>query len=484
MKYQMQKLINPIITCVLLLFLGNLSFAQKYKYDEKARDEGAKMVETQMGLIDNPLTLEYLRGIGQRLVNQLENRTFDYEFFIVDMMEPNAFSLPGGYIYISRGLLILINDEAELAGIIGHEIIHAHNRHSYKQKNRSIFPALLKLPGKIIGVANEDMGTLINAPIGIVTGLATAKYSRKHEYEADEFGLQLAAKAGYNPLSLATALENLNKDVEMLTGKETKFSYFDSHPFTPNRIEKIDEMSSTLEWEPQAPIASDKVIIYGNLEGIHVGQNPKQGVFSGNDFYQADLAIAISFPEKWNGTNNPSYMGSTQEDGKAMIVWGILGGAYDPDAVADAYISKMKEKHEIEAYKSESTTIGGYKAHIFAVDEVSGASVVNLFVCWILKGNLTYQMIGTGAKKFEKDFETTARSFHAITDEERKKVAGIAIRVRTAKDNESLEQFSSRTGNALNADFTSVINAIDPNEKLKSGQVLKIGRVEQYIPDY
>ncbi len=480
----MQKYQKIAIIAFLLLFINSITFSQKYNYDKKARDEGAKMVETQMGLIENPLTLEYVREIGQRLVDNLENRTFDYDFFIVDMMEPNAFSLPGGYIYISRGLLILINDEAELAGIIGHEIIHAHNRHSYKQKNRSIFPALLKLPGNIIGVANENIGTLINAPIGIVTGLATAKYSRKHEYEADEFGLQLAAKAGYNPLALATALDNLNKDVEMLTGKETKFSYFDSHPYTPNRVEKINEMSSTLKWEPQSPIASDKVIIYGNLEGIHVGQNPKQGVFSGRDFYQADLGIAISFPEKWNGTNNPSYMGSTQEDGKAMIVWGILGGAYDPDAVADAYINKMKEKHEIEAYKSESTTINGYKAHIFAVDEVSRASVVNMFVCWILKGNLTYQMIGSGAKEFEKNFEATARSFHAITDEERRKVAGIVIRVRTAKANETLDQFNNRTGNSLNSIFTSVINAIDPNEKLKSGQVLKIGRVEQYISKY
>ena len=132
----MHKLVDTLKICVVLLFLGNLSFAQKYKYDENARDEGAQMVENQMGLIENPLTLEYLRGIGQRLVDQLENRTFEYEFFIVDMMEPNAFSLPGGYIYISRGLLILINDEAELAGIIGHEIIHAHNRHSYRRRRR------------------------------------------------------------------------------------------------------------------------------------------------------------------------------------------------------------------------------------------------------------------------------------------------------------------------------------------------------------
>ena len=471
------------MSLIAVLLLVHVAIGQKKSYDVKARDEGAKMVEAQMGLVSNPITEEYISKIGNRLVDQLENREFDYRFFIVDMREPNAFSLPGGYIYISRGLLILINDEAELAGIIGHEIIHAHNRHSFKQMKRSIFPGLLKLPGNIIGVANEEFGALINAPIGVATGLTSAKYSRKHEYEADEYGLKLAAKAGYNPLALAKALDNLNNYVEFLTGEETKFSYFDDHPFTQDRVVKINEISAELNWEEKSSFATGETVLE-QLDGIYMGQNPVQGVFRGEKFLHAGLNIGINFPEGWNGTNNPQYMGASEKGGKAMIIWGVSPESYDPEVIADAYVSKLKEKHQIEAYKSESITIAGFKAHIFALDEVSGRQVSNMLICWIQVGNFTYQMMGSGDKKFEKDFEATARSFHMLTDEERQLVIGVALRIRKANKDESLADFSNRNQNILNQDFTAIINSISKDSKLQSGQALKIGKAELYSPNY
>lgn len=474
--------IKNFLFALLALFITSFSHSQNLSYDKKARDEGAKMVEAQMGLVSNPITEEYVSNIGNRLVDQLENRTFDYRFFIVDLTEPNAFSLPGGYIYISRGLLILINDEAELAGIIGHEIIHAHNRHSFKQMKRSIFPGLLKLPGNIIGIANEEFGALINAPIGAATGLTMAKYSRKHEYEADADGLVLAAKAGYNPLALADALSNLNKDVEYLTGQATKFSYFDDHPFTDDRIHKINELSEGLQWQEKESFAQNTEGVYNNLDGIYMSQNPIQGVFHGEKFYHADLGIGISFPEGWNGTNNPQYMGASEPEGKGSIIWGVLPESYDPDVIADAYITKLKKKHKIEAFKSESTVINGFKAHIFAIDEVTGSKVTNMLVCWIASGGYTYQMMGSGDKKFEKDFEATARSFHLLSDQERQMIVGVALRVRKANEGETIEEFSKRTQNAVNTEFTAIINNIPVNKTLSSGQALKIGKVELYNP--
>lgn len=474
---------RALLTFLLIGFLHPFAYSQKNKsFDIKARDEGAKMVELQMGLINNDVTEAYISDIGNRLVAELEGNTFDYRFFIVDMTEPNAFSLPGGYIYVSRGILSLINDEAELAGILGHEIIHAHNRHSYKQLKRGIIPGVLKLPGNIIGLANEQFGALINAPIGAATGLTMAKYSRKHEYEADADGLKLAAKAGYDPLALATALENLNEDVEFLTGEETKFSYFDDHPFTDDRVEKIHELARDLSWDSKPHIAAGRQAVYEKLDGIYLGQNPEQGVFRGQSFFHAGLGFGITFPENWSGSNNPQYVGATEPDGNGTIMWGVLPDSYDPTAIANAYIDKLKEKYPIEAYKSEKTEINGLNAHIFAIDEVSGSQRTNMFVCWIQGGSLTYQMIGSGLKKFEKDFEATARSFHPITSQEAEQVAGVALRSRKANGSESIESFSKRNQNVLNPRFTAIINDIPENEALSSGQSLKIGKLEVYRP--
>ena len=134
----------------------NYSVGQNLNYD---REQGAKaslQVAQQMGVDTTSTAAIYIAAVGNRLVDNLENQVFEYKFHLVDAEEPNAFALPGGYIYITRGILLLLNNEDELAGIIGHEIIHSHNRHSYKSVKRSILPAILKAPGNVIGLVNED----------------------------------------------------------------------------------------------------------------------------------------------------------------------------------------------------------------------------------------------------------------------------------------------------------------------------------------
>ncbi len=472
------------IFVVLSFFVFSTGFlpAQNYKYDKNAGSEGAKQVVAQMGLVNNPVTETYINKIGQRLVSELSTKEFDYTFHIVDMIEPNAFALPGGYIYISRGLLVVMNSEDEIAGVLGHEIIHSNYRHSYKQMKKSIFPALLQLPGNIIGAVNEDVGALINAPLGVASKLRLAQYSRKHEYEADEFGIQLVAKAGYDPLALAQALQNISDEVEMITGKQEKFSYFDNHPFTPDRLEKITELSKTLTPESRQRHAEMKSDFYNFLEGLYFGQNPEQGVFRDNHFYHADLDMGIAFPEKWTGTNNPQYVGANEPEGKAMIIWGVVGANANPHELAEAYISKMKKKYGIEAYKSKKMSVNGFDAHMFAVDEVSGRDVNNITILWLEKNGLTFQMIATGKKAFEKDFIATATSFHALDNDEKQMVAGTVLRVASARADEALATLSKRTENVLPASFLALINGFDEAATLTTGQPVKFGRLEVYTP--
>ncbi|MCH8232068.1 MAG: M48 family metalloprotease [Bacteroidetes bacterium] len=476
------RLLRRLIALAFVIYCTGTLQAQKYKYDKNAGSEGAKQVLAQMGLVNNPVTEAYINKIGQRLVSELAAREFDYTFRIVDMMEPNAFALPGGHIYISRGLLAVMNSEDEIAGVLSHEIIHSSHRHSYKQMKKSIFPALLRLPGSIIGAVNEDVGALINAPLDVASRLRLARYSRKHEYEADEFGIQLVAKAGYDPMALAQALQIIADQVEMLTGKKKKFSYFDTHPFTSNRLGKIAELSKTLTPAARQRFAKTRTDLYHFLEGLYFGQNPEQGVFRNNIFYHADLDISITFPENWNGNNNPQYVGAKEPKGKAMIIWGVLGINANPHELAEAYISKMKKKYEIEAYKSEKMNINGFDAYMFAVDEVSGRDINNITVLWLNKNGLIFQMIATGKKKFEKDFIATATSFHALRNEEKPLVAGTVLRVASARADETLAGLSKRTENVLQASFLALINRLDEAARLKAGQPVKFGRVEVYTP--
>src|SRR5205807_1569521 len=137
--------------------------------DIKQGAEVEKLVEKQIGLCSAPATEAYLREVGKRLATTVKDSRWDFRFQIADQKEPNAFAIPGGGIYVSRGLLILVNKEDELAGVLAHEIAHVTQRHSANQQRRGFLPGLLTLPGKLVGsVVSDDLGNLINAPIETV----------------------------------------------------------------------------------------------------------------------------------------------------------------------------------------------------------------------------------------------------------------------------------------------------------------------------
>ncbi|MFB3041912.1 MAG: M48 family metalloprotease, partial [Candidatus Poribacteria bacterium] len=230
-----------------LLTSSSISFCQSIELDKKLGAENAKIVEVQIGLYPDEAITEYVRSIGNRLVAALDDNPFEFQFHIADDPIPNAFALPGGYVYVTRGILSLMTTEDELACVMAHEIIHVIKRHSVKQMRSSFLPRLLELPGVIVGtVVNEDLGKLLNMPIIISNSLLLSSYSRKHETESDTKGIELASKVGYDPTAMTAILVRLSQAVEVLTNEKEKKSYFSSHPYTPDRVNDINKTASRL----------------------------------------------------------------------------------------------------------------------------------------------------------------------------------------------------------------------------------------------
>ena len=163
-----------LATLAIWMFDGSAQgqlLGQSAQRDVEQGAEVAKLVEQQIGLYSLPQTEAYLREVGGRLVTMVNDPRWKFSFQIVDQAEPNAFAIPGGGLYVSRGLLVLINREDELAGVLGHEIAHVTQRHSARQQRKGILPGLLSLPGNVVGnVVGENLGALINAPIDTVGG--------------------------------------------------------------------------------------------------------------------------------------------------------------------------------------------------------------------------------------------------------------------------------------------------------------------------
>ena len=250
----------PLLVLIFLLTSSGISYAQSIELDKKLGAENAEMVEALMGIYPDKEMTAYVNAVGTKLIAALDKNPFEFQFHIVDDPVPNAFALPGGYVYVTRGILSLTTSEDELACIMGHEIIHVIDRHSIKQMRSSILPNMLELPGAIVGnVVNEDLGNLLNAPINTGNRLLLSSYSRKHETASDTKGIELASKAGYDPNAMAAILERLSKAVEILTNEKEKKSYFDSHPYTPDRVDKINKTIQS--WTRQKEALSQQIFL-------------------------------------------------------------------------------------------------------------------------------------------------------------------------------------------------------------------------------
>lgn len=451
--------------------------------DEEIGAEVAKQVETEIGIYQQmPETSEYVAAIGSRLVGNLEVSQFTFKFYIVDQFDPNAFALPGGWIYVSRGLLILANTEDELAGVIGHEITHVTERHSASRQKRGVLGRVLQIPGAIVGsVVSEDLGDLINMPINTVGQISLASYSRSQENEADKLGMRLSATSGYDPTALADILSHLESDVEMLAGEKRTSTFFDSHPTTPDRVDKITKEASKLEWTPEAPIATDQRDFLQKLDGLWYDANPAQGVFKGEQFYQPDLGFTLTFPNGWRTLNAPTYVGAYTEKQEAVVLVGIAGEE-EPSTYAASFEERLRKEHNVQPLESRAVDSKEWKGYYvtFAEEGKRGGEKSYLHYLWAQMQGVTYQLVAAGANRYREALREVALSMRPLVKSDWESIAALRIRIVEARDAENLTKLGERTKNRWTPAYTALINDLTVDEKLKAGTLVKIVRREQY----
>ena len=242
-----------------------LSESQEIELGRNAAPE----IEKEMGRYEDPALEAYINEVGQRLVAAGDERGYRYSFKVVDRPEMNAFALPGGYVYVTRGLLALANNEAELAGVLGHEIGHVTQRHIAKALTRAVGYNVLTLG--IIGLAAANKGTRGQVGAAAVTmqGLVANimnGFSRDLEAEADEVGMRIAAKSGYDPRAVVTFMRAVRTQ-ERLSGQG--FHAFSDHPGTNERIVKADTQAALLLAQTRGVLRSDEY--KAMLDGLRYG---------------------------------------------------------------------------------------------------------------------------------------------------------------------------------------------------------------------
>jgi predicted Zn-dependent protease len=458
-----------------------VSLVSEARERELGEEEARRVAET-MGLLDDAVLVSYVRSVGERLVRGAPRTSVAYTFNVVDMEEPNAFALPGGYVYVSRGLLALTNSEDELAGVLGHEIGHVAARHAVRRITRAAPLAVLTgLGSAVTGIVSPAVGDLVGG-IGDVAGaLVLAPYSRGQEEEADRIGQDLAAKAAWDPAGLSRALRTLEREEAAHGEAPRTMSFFATHPPLPRRVAKTEAYAGTVHREDGLPIAATPADFVRKLDDLPIGSRAANGVFDGETFLHPDLAFHVGFPRGWKTVNTRAIVGATAPDGHAVVGLEAIGEGADPESALHALEREAKVDLSRDA---ERFTIGGLPAVRTRALAHTREGLIALDLTWIAYRGRIFRFTGAapadGADRDRSAFRATAESFGPISASERARIREARLRIVTARAGEMLGDVVARTNSTWGVEMAAAANALETTGPLHSGQLVKVPVMQPY----
>lgn len=437
-------------------------------------------VEKTMGFYKSPALEAYLRNLGNRLVAQLKQPLFNYEFYLVDAAEPNAFAVPGGKVFITRGLLLLPISEDELAGVIGHEIIHTQNRHSIQQQKQSILGGLLALPGVLVSsFFRGPLGEIVASPFLRTGSLINSQYSQSHETEADKQGVALAAAAGYKPQALAPMLKRLNLEVEFLTQNKEQKDYFSSHPYTPDRVKNINKTSEKLNVAITPPILANNEFL-NQFNGLSIGLNPEYGFAFENKIYHPQMNLQMDTFEGWNYSyeRHSLSLASSKQDA-------IIAIQMSPDSLSAFEMMKKIEnltlkKVGLSPTRAEASSWHGYKAAILTYNTTENGRKVFIKYTLVDYHNQVLKMVAMGYKEEEMTMEKVLGQIKPVSRKELPQATTLNIVVSEAKDGESILEFAQRLKVEKLSKVIGGLNDKNDSYVCKNGELLKWIQYQPY----
>lgn len=437
--------------------------------------QAAEQVKQEIGLVEDPALNAYIAAIGDRLAQDSPRQDVEYRFYVANMEEPNAFALPGGYIYVSRGLLALSNSEDELANVLGHEIAHVAARHAAQRQTRATGVGLLTVLGTIFAANQGGAAAAQQAQqLGQVLGAGLiASYSRDQERQSDEIGQDLAAVNGWDPLGMRNFMAQLGNYTVLKTGEKRRPSWFDSHPATDERVETAQARADQIVTASIPPIAGSTFEYYQKLDGLLIGADPAGGIFRDGLFLHPDLNFAITFPAPWDKLNQPSAVLAAPESRDAMVRLEGQGGSGDPGTAA----MEFAQQNQLSFVRSSRGQINGFDAFQALAQAQTQQGTLGLHLTWVSHPQMMVRITGMAPanqfNNYARTFESIADSFRGLTPAEQGSFTELRLDVVTARRGETLEQLTARVSNAWSVEETRVANGMTSNQ-LSANQPVKI----------
>jgi len=427
-------------------------------------------VRQQYGAYADPELSAYVQSIGQALVPHTHRPQLAYRFAVLDTPVVNAFAVPGGYIYVTRGILALMGSEAELAVVLGHELGHVNARHGVRRMSEM----MLVQVGLAVGSALSETFAEVAGLAGVGVQLLFLKYSRDDERQADALGVEYARKGVYNPGEMVAFFSSLGK-LGDLSGGQALPGFLFTHPLTSERIEKVRQMltpnDQTLEVKERPYLR--------RIDGLVYGDDPRQGYVEGGRFYHPDMGFSFEIPSGWKVVNTPSQVMLSSADEKAALVL----QAEETTEDLSAYTRKKAGQIQGSQFVAEDylSVPGLASVHqIYRVDQQQGGAI-SLRLSAIRKGNQVYTFSAVAGSsdfpRFNPEFKRSAQSFAQLRDPAYLSRRPREVRLIEANGRQTLQEIFSSAGVVKDL-WTSVaiLNGMDLGTKPPQGQLIKVVR--------
>jgi predicted Zn-dependent protease len=469
-------LLASAVACAVNPATGQREFSLMSEQQEIAiGQETDGQVAQEMGLYDDPDLQAYVAQIGQRLAAASERPHLPWKFTVVDSPAINAFAVPGGYIYLTRGIMPFLQDEAELAGVLGHEIGHVTARHSAQQYSRATGAQLGLVLGSIFVPAVRQFGGLAEAGLGVLF----LKYGRDDELQADALGVRYAAKTGWNPEGVAGMLQTLDRIGEENEDRRGVPSWLATHPAPADRVEKVQAAVKEVRAEaPGNTRAADPADYQRRIDGIIYGDNPAQGVVRGREFLHASLRFAMEFPEKWQVVNGPTQVVGKHPNADVYLLLQLVEKPAGRN-IQQIALNSMEQAGFV-AVAGDTTRINDLDAFVGTYDgTIEELGRVRVRAAHIVHGRNVFVWAGLSPvqqfSRAERDFTASIRSFRPLTAAQAEAIRANRIDLYTAREGDTWQSIAERQGKGVIEPGTlAIMNGASSREQPRPGQRLKI----------
>jgi predicted Zn-dependent protease len=462
-----------LANCAVNPVTGRQNFVMMSESEEvRTGKKGDEEVRKEYGVYDNPALQRYVNDVGQRLAQKSHRGNLEYHFTVVDSPEINAFALPGGYIYITRGIMAYLNSEAELAAVLGHEIGHVTARHSVQQYSASMAASIGVALGSILvpelrGGAQDLLNLLGNA---LLSG-----YGRDHELEADRLGAEYLARTGYDPQAMVKVVGVLKNqelfDAEIARGESREprryHGLFATHPDNDTRLKEVVGEANRLA-QPNAD--SRQSVYLAQINGLVFGDSPSQGIVRDSRFLHEGLGFGLNFPPNWKVKNSPDRVIALSPENDGQIELLLAGPARGAPADFLRRSVRLEAGNELD-----TTSISGLPAA--TLSGIRQGKPVKVGV--IFFRDQAFVLVATAKNSAAYNRHRTAissaiDSFHALQDAERKLAKPTLIHTRTAKKGETFASLAHLSPLGKNAEgYLRLMNHAYPSGEPQTGQPLK-----------